>query len=59
MATLVDTFLYDQKDFKGKWFVAKPLGKLSLFQRFKDAIGVLTGKYVAVYFYEDTKEFTK
>lgn len=38
-----------------KWYIAKPIGKISLRQKIKDCIAVLGNKAIAVHFKEDEK----
>lgn len=39
-----------------KWYIAKPVGKLSLKQRIKDCIEILNNKAIAVHYKEDEIE---
>ena len=58
MADLIDNYKDSQETVNGKWYIAKPVGWQGWYKyvlRFKDAIGVLTGKYTAVYFAKDNK----
>lgn len=40
----------------GKWYIAKPVGELSLKQKIKDCIKILNNKAIAVHYKEDEKE---
>ena len=57
MSNLIDNVIKQySKDnvlINGKWYVAKPLGKLPFRERFKDAILCLKGNAVAFHFKED------
>jgi hypothetical protein len=62
MADLIDTFTDTQREVEpGKWAIAKPLPfwPCRLRHRLKDAWGVLTGKYTAVFFAEDAIKWQK
>lgn len=39
-----------------KWYIAKPVGELSLKQKIKDCIKILNNKAIAVHYKEDEKE---
>ena len=56
MAHLIDTYRNTELEYKGKWYLAKPLTLFSIKQRIKDVWGVLTGKYTAVYFQKDIEK---
>ena len=56
MAKLIDSYLDNRVEFKGRWYIAKPLSIFSLKDRVKDSLGVLFGKYTAVRFVEDALE---
>jgi len=56
MAHLIDTYRNTESEYKGKWYLAKPLTLFSIKQRIKDVWGVLTGKYTAVYFQKDIEK---
>lgn len=50
---LVKNLDNNQVKIKGKWFIAKPLNKLTIKDRIKGSIKVLTGKAIAMPFKED------
>ena len=56
MAQLIDSYRDNQSEYKGKWYIAKPLTLFSIKQRIKDVWGVLTGKYTAIYFQKDIRK---
>ena len=56
MSILIDEIIYtehDQEEVGNKWYVAKPLNKLSFKQRFKDALNVIYGDARAFHYFED------
>ena len=58
MSILIDkvvnsTYRCKTKSYDGKWYISKPLNKLPLKDRIKDAIRVLTNKSFACHYYED------
>lgn len=52
MAHIIDSYMENTRQFDGKWYFAKPLPDTR--GRLKDSLGVLLGKYTAVYFKEDS-----
>jgi len=57
MSILIDELIENSKSTKieinNKWYVAKPLGKKSFIQRYRDAIMVLWGNAQAFHYFED------
>jgi len=53
MATLIDRLMETTTEYAGEWYIAKPISSNGIFNKLKDAWGVLIGKYRAIYFYED------
>lgn len=43
------------KCIKGRWYIAKPVGKDPILTRIKTSLEVLTGKAIAVHYKEDEK----
>ena len=59
MSILIDkvkTYENNKCKIKGKWYIAKPLNKLSLKNKLKDCIKLLRNKAIAVHFKEDEVE---
>jgi len=63
MAHFIDSFKNSSCEVHGGWFISKPITLSSLFglngltSRIKDAWGVFTGKYTAVFFAEDDRDW--
>ena len=57
MAQIIDSFMNSKTEFKddNKWYISKPIPDTRWKVRIKDTIGVLFGKYTAVYFKADLK----
>ena len=53
MAILIDKLLDTTTEINGKWYIAKPIKLSGVFNRIREAIGVLNGELSTVYFYED------
>jgi len=57
MSVLIDELIENPKsintEINNKWYVAKPLGKESFIQRYRDAIMVLWGNAQAFHYFED------
>ncbi len=53
MANQIDSYLDSHRAFDTKWYIAKPLPDTRWKQRIKDTLGVLIGKYTAIYFQAD------
>ena len=56
MASLIDTYSDCTKEYEGKWFIAKPLRDTRIKTIIHNTIGVLRGKYTAIYFKEDMRQ---
>ena len=56
MSILIDKLINiskDKEEVGGTWYIAKPLGKKSFIQRYRDAINVLWGDAQAFHYFED------
>lgn len=53
MANIIDSYVPNTVCIGDFWFLSKPLTLFSIRRRINDAVGVLFGKYTAVYFKED------
>ena len=59
MSILIDELLkknFEQREVLGTWYIAKPMGKKSFIQRYKDAIMVLWGNAQAYHYFDDEAE---
>lgn len=53
MANQIDSYMHSSVEYDGKWYIAKPIPDTRWKQRLKDTLGVLIGKYTAIYFQVD------
>ena len=53
MSQLIDSYQDNTSEHDGRWYFAKPLNPFRLIPRIKDAWRIISGKSVAVHFYED------
>ena len=52
---LIDELLNNKIEIKGKWYIAKPIMRVSIKKRIKDCLNVLNGKSYVFDFREDNK----